>query len=133
MKPVTGIDHVAITVADLESSCSFYQVLFDAQVVAEHSVNGRAAIRQICFGTVVFSIHQEGNGVDLVARRPTVGAADICLRWGGTVDQAIALLGQHGIDVVEGPVARRTANGMPSQSVYFRDPDGNLLELMTTN
>lgn len=127
---ITGIDHVAITVADLDASSTFYIRLFDAHVGAEHVIGDRVAVRQIAIGAAVFSMHQQGNGLGLVAARPTVGAADICLRWAGTAQEAIALLVQNGIEVVEGPAARRTADGMASQSVYFRDLDGNLLELM---
>jgi catechol 2,3-dioxygenase-like lactoylglutathione lyase family enzyme len=78
----------------------------------------------------VLSIHQAGNGLGLVAKRPTIGGADFCWRWDGKIDSALALLTEHGIDVIDGPSPRRTADGLPSDSVYFRDPDGNLLELM---
>ena len=84
-------------------------------------------------GGAQFSIHQAGNGVCLVARDATVGAADICLRWGGSIESVVTLLREHGIEIIEGPTPRRTADGLPSQSVFFRDPDGNLLELMAAD
>jgi catechol 2,3-dioxygenase-like lactoylglutathione lyase family enzyme len=62
-----------------------------------------------------------------------VGGADICLRWSGTVESAAELLHQHGIAIIDGPSPRRTADGLPALSVYFRDPDGNLLELMAAD
>jgi catechol 2,3-dioxygenase-like lactoylglutathione lyase family enzyme len=130
---IVGIDHVAITVADLDASCAFYGDLFGAAPVAEVVIDGRVAVRQIVFGGALLSIHQAGNGHPLVARRPTVGAADICFRWGGSIESAVALLGTHGLAIIEGPTPRRTADGLPSQSVYFRDPDGNLLELMAAD
>lgn len=133
MAAVSGIDHVAITVADLESSCAFYRGLFGARTVNELQHDGRLAVRQIAFGGALLSVHQSGNGYGLVARQPTVGAADLCFRWDGDIASALALLHAHGIAIVEGPAPRRTADGRPSRSVYFRDPDGNLLELMAAD
>jgi catechol 2,3-dioxygenase-like lactoylglutathione lyase family enzyme len=133
MAPISGIDHVAITVADLEATCAFYGHLFGARTVGEVAPNGTVEVRQIALGGAVLSIHQSGNGRTLVARRPTVGAADICLRWEGGIDSAVALLREHGLAIVEGPAPRRTADGRPSHSVYVRDPDGNLLELMAAD
>ena len=130
---ILGIDHVAITVADLEEACAFYRDVLGARHVMEHAPEGKVLVRQIAAGGALFSIHQAGNGLSLVARQPTVGAADICMRWGGSIESAVALLQEHGVAIVEGPVPRRTADGAPSRSVYIRDPDGNLLELMAAN
>src|SRR4051812_17752054 len=133
MAQVVGFDHVAITVEDLEAACAFYGRLFGARTVHEHASNGRVLVRQIAIGGAVLSIHQAGNGLALVARRPTIGAVDVCLSWDGSIEEAAAFLTGHQIQVIEGPAPRRTAQGLPSQSVYFRDPDGNLLELMATD
>jgi catechol 2,3-dioxygenase-like lactoylglutathione lyase family enzyme len=133
MAQVSGIDHVAITVADMDASCAFYRDLFGARTVVEYAPEGKVLVRQIAVGGAILSIHQSGNGVDLVARHPTIGAADICFRWDGTIESAVSLLHGHGIDIIEGPTPRRTADGLPSQSVFFRDPDGNLLELMAAS
>lgn len=133
MAGIVGIDHVAITVADLERSCDFHRMLFGARTVREVVADGRVAVRQILLGGALLSVHQAGNGLDLVAARPTVGAADLCFRWNGTIESATAHLHEHGIALVEGPVPRQTADEQPSQSVYFRDPDGNLLELMAAD
>jgi catechol 2,3-dioxygenase-like lactoylglutathione lyase family enzyme len=127
---VVGIDHVAITVADMDVACSFYQRLFGAKTVFQHAPADKVLVRQIAIGSAVLSIHQAGNGLDLVAKRPTIGGADFCWRWAGNIESAMALLTEHGIEVIDGPSPRRTADGLPSDSVYFRDPDGNLLELM---
>jgi catechol 2,3-dioxygenase-like lactoylglutathione lyase family enzyme len=130
---IAGFDHVAITVADLEATCRFYADLFGAEAVRELTHAGRVAVRQLRFGGALLSVHQAGNGLTLVARAPTAGAADLCLRWDGPIADAVALLRAHGITVVAGPAPRATAAGAPSQSVYFRDPDGNLLELMAAD
>ncbi|WP_306717059.1 VOC family protein [Burkholderia dolosa] len=133
MPKIAGIDHVAITVTDLAASCAFYDALFGTEVVAEHVVNGRVLVRQLAIGGAVVSVHQAGNGVDLVAARPTVGAADICLRWTGTVCDLVGLLDAKNVDILEGPVPRMTADRRPGQSVFFRDVDGNLLEVMAAD
>ena len=130
MPRILGIDHVAFAVHDLEAACGFYDRLFGARVHLDHAPDGRSLVRQIALGGALLRLHQAGNGLELVARHPTVGGADICLRWSGSVESAAALLHDHGIPIVGGPSPRRTAGGLPSLSVYFRDPDGNLLELM---
>jgi catechol 2,3-dioxygenase-like lactoylglutathione lyase family enzyme len=133
MPQVVGIDHVAITVENMEAACAFYGRLFGALTVFEYAPDDRVLVRQIAVGGAVLSIHQAGNGVELVAKRPTIGSADICLRWDGNIEDAVALLTGHAVEVIEGPTPRRTADGLPSLSVYFRDPDGNLLELMAAD
>lgn len=133
MAGIIGIDHVAITVADLDATCRWYGELFGARTVAERTAGGKVLVRQIALGGALLSVHQSGNGMELVARRPTVGAADICFRWSGDVTGAETFLRERRVEIVEGPTPRRTADGLPSQSVYFRDPDGNLLELMAAD
>lgn len=133
MTDIVGIDHVVITVADLDASCAFYDRLFGARVAAEFASGTTVLVRQITIGSALLSIHQQGNGVSLVARSPTVGAADICFRWRGTIASAIGRLEECKVPIIDGPSPRRTADGRPSQSIYFRDPDGNLVELMAAD
>jgi catechol 2,3-dioxygenase-like lactoylglutathione lyase family enzyme len=133
MAPVIGIDHVVINAADLEATCSYYDRLFGITTHAEYAKEGKVLVRQIAIGGAVLSVHQKGNGVELVAKHPTVGGSDICFRWAGTIQGAIDLLNRNGIKIIEGPSRRRTADGKPSKSVYFRDLDDNLMELMATD
>ena len=129
-----GIDHVAITVADLDATWRFYDKLFGTVILNEHAPGGIPAVRVFLVGGGArLSVHQLGNGVDLVAARPTPGSADICFRWAGSVSGAMAHLARHGIGVVDGPSPRQTADGLPAHSVYFRDPDGTLIELMAAD
>jgi catechol 2,3-dioxygenase-like lactoylglutathione lyase family enzyme len=127
---IAGFDHVAITVADLDATCRFFSDVLDAVVEETYTVEGRVVVKRVRIGGAVFNIHQQGNGIGLVARHPTPGSADICLRWEGAVEDAEAHLETRNVAVVEGPVARTTAENRPSASVYFRDLDGNLIELM---
>jgi catechol 2,3-dioxygenase-like lactoylglutathione lyase family enzyme len=133
MSHVLGIDHVAFAAHDLEATCAFYDRLFGARTHLDYAPEGRSLVRQIALGGALLSIHHAGNGLDLVATQPTVGGADICLRWSGTSETAVELVRRHGIAIVDGPSRRRTADGLPALSVYFRDPDGNLLELMAVD
>ena len=133
MPEILEIDHVAFAAQDLEATCAFYDRLFGARTHFDYAPDGKSKVRQIAIGGALLSIHQAGNGLELVARHPTVGGADICLRWAGSVQSAADLLRKHGIPLVDGPAPRRTADGLPALSLYFRDPDGNLLELMTSD
>ena len=129
-----GIDHVAITVADIEATWRFYERLFGSEIINEYAPGGKPAVRVFLLGGGArLSVHQHGNGVDLVAAKPTPGSADICFRWGDSIAAAQAHLSAHGIVIVDGPSPRRTADGRPAHSVYFRDPDGNLIELMAAD
>ena len=129
-----AIDHVAITVADVEQTWRFYDRLFGTEIINEYAPSGKPFVRVfILGGGARLSVHQLGNGVDLVAAKPTPGSADICFRWGSSIKEAIAHLGNHGLRIVDGPSPRRTADGLPAHSVYFRDPDGNLIELMAAD
>lgn len=127
---ISGYDHVAITVEDLQATCDFYDRLFGITLISEYAPEGRPLQRQIRIGEASLSVHQSGNGLRPVARRPTPGAADICFRLPGRIEDAVELLSRKGVAVVEGPAPRRTAGGQTAQSVYFEDPDGNLIELM---
>ena len=81
MARLLGIDHVAITVADVETTWRFYEQLFGTEILNNHAIDGILAERVFLVGGGArLSVHQLGNGVDLVAGRPTPGSADICFR-----------------------------------------------------
>lgn len=128
------IDHVAITVADVERTTAFYDRLFGVEVPFDHAPDGRTLVRTVIVGGAVrLNVHQLGNGIDLVADKPTPGSVDICFRFGGAIAEAEALLHKHEIAIIEGPAPRIDSDGARAQSVYFKDPDGNLVELMATD
>jgi catechol 2,3-dioxygenase-like lactoylglutathione lyase family enzyme len=126
MNQIAGLDHVIIGVSDWERSTQFYRGVLDAEVI--ELGGGRVAYR---FGSTQLNVH--GPGVDLsenVARLPVrPGNTDLCLRWNGSVAEAIQFLEDKGVQVETGPVERPGGAGM-GISVYFRDPDGSLLELI---
>ena len=119
------LDHCVIAVSDWERSNAFYRDVCGAEVL--ELTRGRYAYR---FGDQQLNVHGPGSDPHPVAReRVRPGNSDLCLVWGGTPEEAVAHLERHGVEVVEGPVARVGARG-DGTSVYFRDPDGSLLEFL---
>jgi catechol 2,3-dioxygenase-like lactoylglutathione lyase family enzyme len=131
--PIAGIDHVAVTVSDVDKACQFYIDVLGGEQLFDHVIDGKRLVRGIRAGGAMLSVHQAGNGVELVARKPTVGAVDMCFRWTGPIETAAARLAEHGVQIIEGPVTRFSNDGTPATSVYFHDLDGNLLEFLTTD
>ena len=130
---IRGFDHWAITVADIERTIAFYRGVFGCEILYEDLWRaGKIPIVSIRVGANVINVHQAGREASPHARQPTPGSGDVCFRWDAPLTDAVALLESHGIAVEEGPVPRPAADGKLGQSVYFRDPDGNLLELLST-
>ena len=133
-KPVAGLDHVVIGVGEWERANAFYRDVLGAEVVTVSGAGGDEAF-QYRFGEQQLNVHGPGVDPHPVAAVPGGGApvppgsSDLCFVWTGTVEEAIAHLERHGVLVEEGPVARRGARG-EGTSVYFRDPDGSLIELI---
>ena len=128
------IDHVAITVADVDATTQFYDRLFGTEVPFDHAPDGKTLVRTVIIGGGVrLNVHQQGNGIDLVAAKPTPGSVDICFRIEGTIEEAAALLERNGVEIIDGPSPRIDNQGNQAQSVYFKDPDGNLVELMANH
>ena len=83
------------------------------------------------FGDQQLNVHGPGSTPSPVARRRIQpGNSDLCFVWPGSSEEAVRHLEEAGVDVEEGPVPRRGARG-EGTSVYFRDPDGSLLELIS--
>jgi catechol 2,3-dioxygenase-like lactoylglutathione lyase family enzyme len=129
---VRGFDHVAITVADVDASIRWYERVLGAEpIMEEHWRDGSMPVALIQIGANRMSLHPAAAPAAPHAVKPTPGSADLCFRWDGPIAAAVARLERCGVVVEEGPVPRPAANGERGQSVYFRDPDGNLLELLT--
>jgi catechol 2,3-dioxygenase-like lactoylglutathione lyase family enzyme len=119
------LDHVVIAVSDPERSSRFYRDVVGAELVP------RAGGWAYRFGDVQLNVHPPGHDFHPVAAEPVrPGNSDVCLRWDGPIEDAVAHLERRGVAVEEGPVERNGARG-PGRSVYFRDPDGSLLEFMS--
>ncbi|WP_200949020.1 VOC family protein [Frateuria sp. Soil773] len=120
---IESLDHLVLTVADIEASCAFYARVLGMQVVAFGQ--GRKAL---AFGAQKINLHRHGHEFEPKAARPTPGSADLCLVTRTPMAQVLAHLQAQGVAVLEGPVQRTGARG-PITSVYFRDPDANLIEV----
>lgn len=130
---ITGFDHTAITVASIETTMAFYRDILGAQILWEAQWRtGKIPVISMQLGANRINVHQASAPAAPHARQPTPGSADLCFRWDGPIGNARALLEKHGVEILEGPVARPASNGVWGLSVYFRDPDGNLLELLST-
>ena len=119
---ITGLDHLVLTVGDIEVSAEFYERLGMRRVIFD---GDRVALQ---FGVQKINLHRAGSEFDPHARRPVPGSADFCLLVGASIEQVVRELASEGIPVELGPVDRAGAQG-PPRSVYVRDPDGNLVEL----
>ena len=128
---IKGIDHWVIVAGDLERTLAFYARLGLPIVCEPREGRPGRGMPTIRIGDAQkLNVHGPdwpGRPGYLGARRPSVSGADFCLEWEGTVEQVLALLERNGIAVEAGPGTRTCARG-PSTSVYFRDPDGNLVE-----
>jgi catechol 2,3-dioxygenase-like lactoylglutathione lyase family enzyme len=130
---IRHIDHVAITVADIETTIAFYRDVLGAQALYyELWREGKIPVVLLQLGGSRLSVHAASGPAKPHARAPTPGSGDLCFRWDAPIAEAVSLLERHGVAVEEGPVPRPAADASAGQSVYFRDPDGNLLELLST-
>jgi len=120
---ILRFDHIVLTVADIELSCRFYERVMGMQVVT--FAGGRKAL---AFGEQKINLHQRGKEFEPKAHAPTPGSADLCFITATPVTDVLVHLKACGVAVLEGPVARTGAIG-PITSVYFRDPDHNLIEV----
>ena len=119
---IHSVDHLVLTVTDLEASVAFYEQL---GMRREMFGEGRIALQ---FGAQKLNLHPAGAEIAPHARRPTPGSADVCLLVAGSLENVVAELAATGIPIELGPAERTGAQG-PIRSVYVRDPDGNLVEL----
>lgn len=119
------LDHLVLTVADIKRTVGFY-----TKVLGMRAATFGAGRQALHFGPHKINLYQNGQEFEPKAARPTTGSADLCLVTTTPIDEVIQHLIACGIRPEEGPVARSGAQG-PITSVYFRDPDGNLIEVAT--
>ncbi|MDH3218467.1 MAG: VOC family protein [Gammaproteobacteria bacterium] len=117
------IDHLVLTVAEIETTVAFYEAVMGMKRVDFDA--GRVAL---VFGRQKINLHQRGREFEPRALHAQPGSADLCFIIDDPVAQVIRELQQRNIDVIEGPVTRTGATG-EIVSAYFRDPDGNLIEV----
>jgi len=120
---ISSLDHLVITAGDLQATIDFY-----TRVLGMEHVTFGNNVHAVHFGTQKFNIHDASTDVSPKARHIVPGSEDFCLISETPVSQVIQHLEDCGIEVEEGPVKRSGAAGV-LESVYFRDPDGNLIEI----
>jgi len=119
---IDRIDHFVLTVKDIEASCRFYERALGLRRV---EFDGRVALH---FGKQKINLHRAGHEFEPKAKQPAPGSGDFCLIAATPLDDVIAHLKSNGVAIELGPVPKTGALG-PMRSVYFRDPDDNLVEV----
>lgn len=121
---IDRLDHLVLTVADIERTCNFYSRVLGFEVVTF----GTAGRKALNFGRQKVNLHQAGREFEPKALAPTPGSADLCFIATTPLEDVIRELEAAGVAIEEGPVQRTGATG-PIRSVYVRDPDRNLIEI----
>jgi catechol 2,3-dioxygenase-like lactoylglutathione lyase family enzyme len=120
---IRSIDHFVLTCADVDATVEFY--VRTLGMTAHTFAGGR---RALSFGNQKINLHQAGAEFEPKARVATAGAGDFCLLSDVPVAEVARHLAAEGVEIIEGPVAK-TGAVRPLISIYFRDPDGNLVEV----
>ncbi|MGN5288384.1 VOC family protein [Aeromonas sp. 11P] len=117
---ISHIDHLVLTVSDIERAVAFY-----CSVLNMEAITFGAGRRAVGFGNQKINLQLLGQEP---RNRAQVGSGDVCLitRW--PLEQVMTQLACHGVEIVEGPVTKSGACGA-IESIYFLDPDQNLIEI----
>ena len=120
---IDRLDHLVLTVQSIEATCDFYSRALGMKVVTFG--NNRKALQ---FGRQKINLHERGKEFDPKAASPTPGSGDLCFITEVPLSQVMDHIRSCGVKILEGPVRRTGAVGS-IESIYFRDPDGNLIEV----
>ena len=120
---IDSLDHLVLTVADIDVTSDFYAKALGMDIVSFGG--GRKALK---FGAQKINLHQKGREFEPKAQRPTPGSADLCFLTSVPLAEVVNHLAACGVTVIEGPVHRTGAQG-DILSIYLRDPDQNLIEV----
>ena len=120
---IDSIDHFVMTVRDIAVTCEFY-----SRVLGMNVVTFGAGRKALAFGSQKINLHELGNEFEPKAAHPTAGSVDVCFVANQPLEAVIEHLAMVGAPIEIGPVERSGARGT-MRSVYFRDPDANLIEV----
>jgi len=123
MLTLASIDHVVLTVRDIDATIDFY-----TRVLGMTEVTFAGGRKALAFGAQKINLHVAGAEFEPHAARPAPGTADLCFLAAVPLAEAIAHVRACAVAIEEGPVPRTGATG-PIESFYLRDPDGNLIEV----
>jgi catechol 2,3-dioxygenase-like lactoylglutathione lyase family enzyme len=121
---ISHLDHLVLTVADIEKTCRFYSEVMGMEVV----IFGEDR-RALKFGSQKINLHQKGKEINPKAAHPTAGSADLCFVSDTKVEIILEELKARNIEILEGGIVSRTGALGKITSIYFRDPDLNLIEV----
>jgi len=120
---IDRIDHLVLTVRSVDATCAFYE-----RALGFRRIDAPGLPTALTFGRQKINLHEVGHTFELKARAPTAGSGDFCLITERDLAEVRAHLESVGVAIVLGPVKRTGAEGAMT-SLYFRDPDGNLVEV----
>jgi catechol 2,3-dioxygenase-like lactoylglutathione lyase family enzyme len=120
---IDRLDHLVLTVQDVEATCRFYSTVLGMEVVTFGSGQ-----RALSFGKQKINLHEAGREFKPHAEKPTPGSADLCFISAVPLSEVMNHLRVCAVTIIEGPVERTGAMGK-MRSIYFRDPDQNLVEV----
>ena len=120
---ITNIDHIVLTVKNINKTVQFYESVLG--MVGESFGKNKMAL---IFGNQKINLHEHGNEFEPRANKPTPGSEDLCFLTDTKLDAVMRHLTNKSVKIIEGPVKREGAIG-PIISIYFRDPDQNLIEV----
>ena len=123
MMKLDSLDHLVLTVKDIEATAAFYE-----RVLGMSTVSFGEGRKALAFGTQKINLHQHGKEFEPKAERPTPGSADLCFITSVPLDQVAEHFAKCNVLILEGPILRTGAMG-PIVSLYIRDPDFNLIEI----
>ena len=121
---IDRLDHLVLTVADIEVTCLFYETVLGMTPI--RFGDGRRALR---FGQQKINLHPAGRELEPKAQTPRPGSGDLCFISATSLDRVQVHLEQCGVKLLEGGPSQRSGATGPIMSLYFRDPDGNLIEV----
>ncbi len=119
---INHLDHLVLTVDNIDKSVAFYTSILGFELI---TFDNRKALK---FGSQKINLHQKGKEFEPKAKYPTTGSSDLCFISETKIEDVLSELKQKNIEVIEGIVERTGALGK-IKSVYFRDPDFNLIEV----
>ena len=127
MPQISALDHIVLTVSDMDQAIAFYQTVLG---MSHHFFTGTDGTKRhaVSFGSQKINLHLAGQEFAPHAQAPTVGSGDVCLLSLDPIDAWCAHLAAHDVAIEQGPIQRTGAMG-PIVSVYVRDPDGTLIEI----
>jgi catechol 2,3-dioxygenase-like lactoylglutathione lyase family enzyme len=125
---IERLDHLVLTVHDVQVTADFYARVLGMRVETFADDARTFRFGSLYFGDQKINLHQAGHEFEPKALYPTPGAGDLCFITTASPNEVIQHVRAFGVAILEGPVPRTGALG-PMTSVYFRDPDQNLIEI----